>query len=56
MVKSNVAIKNMILTNILGTRVSYDNAIKSDNLVRGIYILDIEFVNGTFAKNKLIIN
>ena len=56
MVKSNVAIKNMILTNILGVRLSYDNAIKTDNLVRGIYILDIEFVNGKFAKNKLIIN
>lgn len=54
-VESNIIIKNITATNILGGQVSFHNSISTSNLADGIYILDIEFVNGKHSNSKLII-
>ncbi|MDC0204324.1 lamin tail domain-containing protein [Flavobacteriales bacterium] len=54
-VNTNSAIKNIIVTNILGESVRFSNTINTNNLSKGIYIVNIEFINGKFADNKLII-
>ena len=56
-VKSNKIIRNIIITNILGEMVvSYDGLINTNGMSKGIYIVDIYFANGDFAKNKLVID
>jgi hypothetical protein len=55
-VKSNIIIKKITATNILGSQVSFQNSINTSNLVEGIYILDIEFANGKHTNSKLIID
>ena len=54
--ESNINIKNITLTNILGGKVSFHNSIITTNLTEGIYILDIEFINGEHSNSKLIID
>lgn len=55
-VKSNQIIKNIIVTNILGEQFRFENSINTSRLATGVYIVDIYFVNGYFAKNKLIVD
>ena len=52
---TQIPVKNIILTNMLGEEVSYNNKINTTNLAKGIYIVNIEFVNGIFTEKKLII-
>ena len=54
-INTNSEVKNIIVTNILGKSVRFSNTINTNNLSKGIYIVNIEFINGKFAKNKLII-
>ena len=54
-INTNLAVKNIIVTNILGESVRFSNTINTNNLSKGIYIVNIEFINGKFAENKLII-
>ena len=52
---TQIPIKNIVLTNILGGQVIYNKTINTANLAKGTYIVNIEFANGIFAENKLII-
>ena len=54
-INTNSKVKNIIVTNILGESVRFSNTINTNNLSKGIYIVNIEFINGKFAENKLII-
>ena len=54
-IKANSAIKNIVVTNILGERVRFSYTINTIDLSKGTYIVNIEFINGKFLKNKLII-
>ena len=54
-INANTHVKNIILTNILGEQVKFNQSINTSRLAKGTYIVDIEFFNGKFAKNKLII-
>ena len=54
--QEQLSIKNVVVTNILGEQVKSSNPIKTSSLSKGTYIIDIEFSNGSFAKNKLIIH
>jgi hypothetical protein len=53
---SSHQIKSIIVTNILGEQVIFDSSINTIDLVKGLYIVDVEFSNGNFVANKLIIN
>ena len=55
-INSQIAIKNIILTNILGEQVRFCQSINTSGLAKGTYIIDIEFSNGNFAQNQLIID
>ncbi|MEC9209008.1 MAG: T9SS type A sorting domain-containing protein [Bacteroidota bacterium] len=55
-VKSNIIIKKIITTNILGEQVNFDNSINTNALAKGIYIVGVEFSNGMYSNSKLIIN
>ena len=54
-IKANSAIKNIIVTNILGKSVRFSTTINTIDLSKGTYIVNIEFINGKALKNKLII-
>ena len=54
-ISSNDNVRKIIVTNILGETVNFVNSINTRDLVKGIYIVGIEFVNGKVATNKLII-
>jgi len=54
-VNANTVVKSVLLTNILGEQVRFNESINTKGLTKGTYIVDIEFSNGNFAKNKLII-
>ena len=54
-VNSKDLVKNIVLVNVLGEQVNFSNSILTRDLTEGTYILEIEFANGTFARNKLII-
>ena len=53
-VNSIMPVKKIIATNILGEKVICTNSI--NKLAKGTYILNIEFVNGVFVENKLIVH
>jgi hypothetical protein len=55
-VKSNATTKNIIITNILGEQVSFENSINTSSLSKGMYIVDVEFSNGKYSNSKLIID
>ena len=55
-VKSNQGIKNITATNILGEHVSFSNTINTSVLEKGIYILDLEFLDGKHFNTKLILD
>lgn len=55
LINANTQIKNIFLTDILGVRVKFNQSINTSGLAKGTYIIDIEFSNGNFANNKLII-
>ena len=48
-------IKNIFLTNILGEQSKLYNSINTSGLATGSYIIHIEFSNGSFAKEKIIV-
>ena len=50
-----VTIQKIVITNILGRQLNFDKFINTSALAKGIYIVDIEFVNGTNSSTKLII-
>lgn len=52
---SSLSIKNIIVTNILGEQVVFNSSINTIDLVKGLYIVDVEFSNGKVATKKLII-
>lgn len=52
---SSLSIKNVIVTNILGKQIVFNSSINTKDLVKGLYIVDVEFNNGKHAINKLII-
>ena len=54
-VNSSTLVKNIRLTNILGEQVRFNQSINTSALSKGTYVVDIEFANGKFVKNKLII-
>tara|TARA_B100001758_G_C18413868_1_gene617905 strand:- start:2724 stop:3632 length:909 start_codon:yes stop_codon:yes gene_type:complete len=54
-INSNSFVKNIILTNILGERIIFNQSINTLGLAKGTYIITLEFVNGKFAENKLIV-
>ena len=55
-IKSLQEIKEIRLINLLGEEISvFANQINTDDFSKGIYIIVIEFIDGRFAKNKLII-
>jgi hypothetical protein len=49
------ALQNIVITNILGSQLNFDKFINTNALAKGIYIVDVEFVNGTNSNTKLII-
>ena len=49
------AIQKIVITNILGSQLNFDKFINTNALAKGIYIVDVEFVNGTNSNTKLII-
>ena len=52
---SSLSVKNIIVTNILGEQVVFQSLINTTELVKGLYIVHVEFSNGKFATNKLVI-
>ena len=54
-INANTYVKGIVLTNILGERVKFNQSINTVNLAKGTYIIEIEFSDGKFAKNKLIV-
>ena len=54
-INANTYVKGVVLTNILGERVKFNQSINTVNLAKGTYIIEIEFSDGKFAKNKLIV-
>ena len=55
-INANTYVKGIVLTNTLGERVKFNQSINTVDLAKGAYIIEIEFSNGKFAKNKLIID
>ena len=55
-VKSNEGIKKITATNILGEHVGFSNTINTSVLEKGIYILDLEFLDGEHFNTKLILD
>ena len=49
------SIKNVFITNILGEQSKSYNSINTSGLAIGSYIIHIEFINGSFAKEKIIV-
>tara|TARA_B110000196_G_C21120000_1_gene652692 strand:- start:389 stop:1297 length:909 start_codon:yes stop_codon:yes gene_type:complete len=54
-INANTAVKSINVTNILGEQLIFSTSINTSGLANGTYIIDIQFANGNFAKNKLII-
>ena len=54
-VNSNTKVKSIVLINILGEQIRFDNTINTTGFAKGTYIITIEFADGRFAKNKLIV-
>ena len=48
-------VKKIILTDILGEKIIFIRSINTVGLAKGMYIVDVEFLNGKHAKNKLIV-
>jgi hypothetical protein len=55
-INANTTIKNIILTSVLGQQVRFDQSINTSGLAKGAYVVDIHFLNGDSANNKLIID
>jgi len=54
-VNANSYIKQIRVINSLGGQITFNKSINTTGLAKGTYIIDVEFLNGKFAKNKLII-
>jgi len=52
---TNNTVKNIVLINSLGEKLSCKKTINTANLAKGVYIVNIEFINGKSAESKLII-
>ncbi len=54
-VKSDFSIKNITVTNILGDKVIFNNIINTKGMSKGIYIVEIDFINGKKLSDRFII-
>ena len=54
-VNANTKVKSIVVINILGEQIGFNNAINTTGFAKGTYIITIEFADGRFAKNKLIV-
>lgn len=54
-INANSYIKQIRVINSLGEQITFNKSINTTGLAKGTYIIDVEFLNGKFAKNKLII-
>jgi hypothetical protein len=54
-VNANTKVKSIVVINILGEQIRFNNTINTTGFAKGTYIITIEFVDGRFAKNKLIV-
>ena len=54
-IATNKNIKNIVVTNVLGGQVKSYNSINTSRLASGAYIIHVEFSNGSYAKEKLIV-
>ena len=54
-INANKEIKNIVVTSLLGKKVIFNKSLNTSVLSKGTYFIDIEFSNGTFAVNKLLI-
>ena len=54
-VNANTKVKSIVVINILGEQIRFNNTINTTGFAKGTYIITIEFANGRFAKNKLIV-
>jgi len=54
-VNSNTKVKSIVVINILGEQIRFNNTINTTGFAKGTYIITIEFADGRFAKNKLIV-
>ncbi len=54
-VNANTKVKSIVVINILGEQIRFNNTINTTGFAKGTYIITIEFADGRFAKNKLIV-
>lgn len=54
-IKATKMIKSVLLINALGQKIMFRDNIKTEELSKGSYIVKIEFHDGSFAENKLIV-
>jgi len=54
-VNANIKVKSIVVINILGEQIRFNNTINTTGFAKGTYIITIEFADGRFAKNKLIV-
>ena len=54
-INSNTLVKNIILTNILGEKITFNKLINTADLAKGTYLVTVEFINGKIVENKLIV-
>lgn len=54
-IKATKSIKGVALINTLGQKMFFRNNIKTEHLPKGTYIVRIEFYDGSFAENKLLV-
>ena len=54
-VNANTKVKSIVVINILGEQIRFNNTINTTGFAKGTYIIIIEFADGRFAKNKLIV-
>ena len=53
--KSNIDVEEIILKNIIGEELVFNNIIYTDKLSTGVYLLQIRFSNGQNSVSKLIV-
>ena len=54
-VNANTKVNSIVVINILGEQIRFNNTINTTGFAKGTYIITIEFADGRFAKNKLIV-
>ena len=54
-IKATKSVKSVLLISTLGQKIFFRNNINTEKLAKGSYIVRIEFYDGSFAENKLIV-